>query len=268
MPSTAGKTGILDTGSLQLGGLEKSVAGSSNVTLTAAEAENFVQEYIGALTGNISVIVPTAIAVADGLTFLVYNNTTGNFTLTFIGAAGTGIVIPQGSSALVRFDLNAAGTDGAYRLCTPPVEQDGDLSANAVNLAAIEDSIIQGQKVAVVAPANAICGIPVTHIVDVPAGATGNVDLVLTYKFQVLEIVGHKRSAAGGGAGTVQFANSANPISNAMSIDVVDQTVIRAGTIDDAFSEIAAGGTLRAIRTRTASTDETSRWFVTGVRIA
>lgn len=93
--------------------LVKSVAGSSNVTLTAAEAANIIQEYTGILTGNIAVIVPTSIGI-----YYVFNNTTGAFTLTVRTAAGTGIAVTQATRTILYCDgtnvvsavASAAGT--------------------------------------------------------------------------------------------------------------------------------------------------------------
>ena len=73
------------------GGQSISVAGGSNVTLTAAQAVAQVFTFTGALTANINVIVPTAYK-----TFVVENNTTGAFTLTVKTSAGTGILVTQG----------------------------------------------------------------------------------------------------------------------------------------------------------------------------
>ena len=115
---------------------------------------------------------------------------------------------------------------------------------------------------------NPIGGLLVTHILPVPAGATGNVDVTLTHKTLILDAWLVKEAAAGGGAGTVQLKNGSNAITDAMSIDVADQSVVRAATLDDANRIIAAGGTLRAARTRTASTDETCSLYVVGVRVA
>lgn len=82
--------------------LVKNVGGSSNVTLTAAEASNQLHEYTGTLTGNIQVIVPTAVGI-----FYVFNNTSGAFTLTVKTAAGTGVAVTQGD----RVILNCDGTN-------------------------------------------------------------------------------------------------------------------------------------------------------------
>lgn len=82
-----------------VGRLVKNVGGSSNVTLTASESANQLQEYTGTLTGNINVVVPTA----NGI-FYVFNNTSGAFTLTVKTAAGTGITVDQTDRAILYCD--------------------------------------------------------------------------------------------------------------------------------------------------------------------
>lgn len=79
--------------------LVKSVAGSTDVTLTSTEAANLLQEYTGALTGSINVIVPTAVA-----SYHVFNNTSGAYTLTVKTAAGTGISVTQGTRSILDCD--------------------------------------------------------------------------------------------------------------------------------------------------------------------
>lgn len=73
------------------GRLIKSVAGGANVVLTATEVGYARMAFNGALTANISVVVPNAESRWD-----VANLTTGAFTLTVKTAAGTGVVITQG----------------------------------------------------------------------------------------------------------------------------------------------------------------------------
>lgn len=74
----------------------KSVAGGTDVTLTATEARNAVLTFTGLLTANINVIVPTSNKL-----YVIYNNTTGAYTLTVKTAAGTGIAVTQGSYAIL-----------------------------------------------------------------------------------------------------------------------------------------------------------------------
>ena len=86
------------------GYLSKSVAGSSDVTLTTADASataessNKVIELTGALTGNIKVLVP-----AKESNYVIFNNTTGSFTLTVAptGHTSNGVAITQGSHTMV-----------------------------------------------------------------------------------------------------------------------------------------------------------------------
>ena len=82
------------------GYLTKSVAGGVNVTLTSVEAGNGILNFTGALTANISVIVPTS---PTGI-WVVANNTTGTFTLTIKTAAGSGVVVTQGKSETLYCD--------------------------------------------------------------------------------------------------------------------------------------------------------------------
>ena len=82
------------------GYLSKSVAGSSNVTLTSnnadptAESSNKVIEFTGTLTGSIYVFIP---AVESNYIFFI--NTSGAFSLTVAptGHAANGVAIVQGS---------------------------------------------------------------------------------------------------------------------------------------------------------------------------
>jgi hypothetical protein len=79
--------------------LSKDCAGSSDVTLTDSESSNRVQEYTGALTGNINVIVPN-----DKRRYYVFNNTSGAFTLTVKTSGGTGIAVGQSNRAILYCD--------------------------------------------------------------------------------------------------------------------------------------------------------------------
>jgi hypothetical protein len=92
--------GKVTTGLAREGRLSLSVVGSANVLLTEAQAENGVLEFTGALTGSINVSIPDAIA-ASGTDWLVYNNTSGAFTLTIKPVSGSGVVVEQGRKAEV-----------------------------------------------------------------------------------------------------------------------------------------------------------------------
>ena len=89
------------------GYLSKSVAGSSNITLTTAnasdtaESSNKVIELTGALTGDIVVFIP-----AVESEYLFFNNTTGSQTLTIAatGHTANGALITQGAYSRVYCD--------------------------------------------------------------------------------------------------------------------------------------------------------------------
>ena len=92
------------------GYLSKSVAGSSDVTLTTAnasatsEASNKVIELTGTLTGNITVFIP-----AKENNYIFFNNTSGSHTLTIAatGHTANGVAITQGGHAEVYCDGSA-----------------------------------------------------------------------------------------------------------------------------------------------------------------
>lgn len=70
-------------------------------TLSAAEYANVVQEYFGALTGNVEVVLPSTVQI-----YYLNNQTTGSFSLTFktssVGAAT--VTVPQGQTLTVVCD--------------------------------------------------------------------------------------------------------------------------------------------------------------------
>lgn len=93
------------------GNLSLSVAGSSDVTLTnqasgtpGTQALNQTYTFTGVLTGNINVKFPATGGSARQ--FVVFNNTTGAFTLTVKTTAGgsTGIAVTQGKKRLLWTD--------------------------------------------------------------------------------------------------------------------------------------------------------------------
>lgn len=122
--------------------LLRSAAGTGNLDLSEHEAGAAVMEFTGALTGARAVRVPAAFLAQAGREWLVFNNTTGAFSLTFQGPTGVGVVITQGKSARVYTngtniiaaptDVVGAGAVPATRLIntTAPLTGGGDLSAD------------------------------------------------------------------------------------------------------------------------------------------
>ena len=102
--------------------LEQAIAGvetithtnAANLTLTAIngavdQARNAVIIFDGALTANRNVVVPTQEKV-----YIVRNSTTGGFSLTVKTAAGTGVAVANGGTAIVYCDgTNVESASGA-----------------------------------------------------------------------------------------------------------------------------------------------------------
>jgi hypothetical protein len=80
--------------------LVKSVTGGT-VTLTSSEAANVIQEYIGVLTSNCDVVLPSTVQL-----YTFQNNTTGSYTLTFKTSAvgGATVVLPQNQTIIAICD--------------------------------------------------------------------------------------------------------------------------------------------------------------------
>jgi hypothetical protein len=195
-------------------------------------------------------------------------------TVNFVGATHTDVdgvatlTFQTGdiTSVVAGAGLTGGGTSGAVTM-TVAANADGTITVNADDIQVTPASLV-GTSVAVNAAANVIGSIPVVHRITVPAGTTGDVDVVLTHKTFVTDVMLIKTTAAGGGAGTITVKNGATAITDAMSIDIADKTIARALTIDDAQNAIAAAGTLRVTRTRSASSDESCVVIVSGMRVA
>lgn len=77
------------------------VAGDSDFTLDETQAPLAILEFTGALTGNISVIIPTEEANRK---FIIHNATTGAYTLTVKHDGSDGFIIKQGERRWVYSD--------------------------------------------------------------------------------------------------------------------------------------------------------------------
>lgn len=115
-PDTGGAGWVTVTG---VDYLTKSIAGGSNVTLTADEAAKRTILLTGVITANIQVTVPTGVK-----SWVFRNATTGAFTVTIKQATGTGVVVKQGYAAEVMSD----GTNVVYANATADTAAPGDNS--------------------------------------------------------------------------------------------------------------------------------------------
>ncbi len=116
-----------------------------------------------------------------------------------------------------------------------------------------------------VANANVVGGVPVVYRVDIVAGATGNTDVVLTNKTRVIDAWLILRGA-GVATTTLQVKNGSNAITDAMAASGSDKAIVHAASIDDAYYEIAAAGTLR-VTSATGASQPDATVYVWGILV-
>ena len=190
--------------------------------------------------------------VARGVNTSSYGVAGDPVYLSTTAGASTATAPTLGNVQIVGYVAVKSATVGiiVYNLNSNPVVTTGNLTGSA---AAVTSDAATGALTA------ANMAVPVRLSLTIPAGGTANLDFTgLPFKCRVRRVYGIKTTGAEAGAGTVRIANGAttNWITDAISIAVADQTVLNATTIDDAFYDLAAGATIRVVRTRTASTNE------------
>lgn len=178
---------------------------------------------------------------------------------------GTALAAEIAARQAVSTDLAATTNgDGASLVGI----EDAAALYTGTNLEAALAEKLTGLRVANLADNAVIGGVEVVTVVAVPDAATGDVDVVLTHKTEVLSVEVIKTGAAGGASDTITVKNGATAITDAMDINVADKTVVRPTTIDDAQTVIAAAGTLRVTRTKASGANAACRVIVRGVRRA
>jgi len=81
----------------------------------------------------------------------------------------------------------------------------------------------------------------------IPVSAIGLTNITVRRNIEVTDVWCVKTGGAGAGGDTVQVLESGNAITDNMSMNVADEAIVRASTIDDAQYQIPAGGVLRVI---------------------
>jgi hypothetical protein len=108
--------------------LSKAVT-TGSYTLTNAEASNVIQKYTGALTGNVTIIIPQTVQV-----YYIVNSTTGAYTLTISTGVGTTAVLTTGTQAtLVCDSVNLYNANTILAGSTNISLNDGAVTAPALN---------------------------------------------------------------------------------------------------------------------------------------
>ena len=104
---------------------------TGSYTLTAAEASNVVQKYTGALTGNVTIVVPPTVQV-----YYVVNATTGAYTLTITtGSGATAVLTTATQATLVCDSVNLYNANTILAGSSTISLQDGSVGAPSLAFA-------------------------------------------------------------------------------------------------------------------------------------
>lgn len=187
---------------------------------------------------------------------------------TNIGASD--IALTDGSGVWrLKEDTRALVLDENNDLLTDTEITDGSVTTakiadGGVTEPKIADQILDGAKVANTAGSgNTTGGLLVVHNIET-AGGAGDTDLVIDHKIRVLDITA-LMLGGGNSMDTIQIKNGANGISGALDISGADTTLVRATSLDDGQTDVAAGGTIRV--TQVGAMSPACRVTVIGMRI-
>ena len=200
-------------------------AATTNLVMTNAalsNARNIVLVFTGAITGNQIVTIPNTIQKY----YVLYNNTSGAFTVTFTTVSGTGITLTQGKYCLAYSDgtnvyqsdlSNLSGTIASGSIAAGAVTSTA-IATGAVTSTAIAPGAVTSTAIATGAvTSTAIASGAVTSSAIAP-GAVGTTQLATTgvtaasYTVASITVGADGRitaatsgSAGGGSAGTLKL---------------------------------------------------------------
>lgn len=204
--------------------------------------------------------------LAEGSIFL--GDSSGKAT-SLSAKTDTQILVGNGTtlaSVAMSGDATLANT-GAITIATDAITTTKILDSN-VTEAKIAPNTLTGTVAANVADANVIGGIPQLFRIDTAGGATANTDVTVTHKIRVIDVWVVNRGT-GTASDTITITDGTNAITDAIDISGADKTVARVGTIDDAYHEIAAAGTLRVTETDGGGSDSPATTvYVSAIRVA
>jgi hypothetical protein len=103
---------------------------SGTYTLTAAEASNVIQKYTGALTGNVTIVVPATVQV-----YYIVNATTNAYTVTITTASGgtTAVLTASTQATLICDSVNLLNANTILAGASAISLTNGSVSLPALN---------------------------------------------------------------------------------------------------------------------------------------
>lgn len=171
----------------------------------------------------------------------------------------THILVGNGSNVATDVAMSGDATianTGAVTIANNAVTTAKILDSN-VTEAKIAPNTLTGLVVGNTADAPVIGGIPIIFPIATAGGATANTDVTSTHKIQIID-VWVVNTGLGTAGDTIQIFNGASAVTDAIDINKADETVTRAGTIDDTLAVISAAGTLRVTETDGGGADSPS----------
>ena len=144
--------------------LFKTITGGT-VTLTSAEGSNIIQSYVGTLTSNCIVVLPSTVQL-----YSLNNSTTGSFTLTFrtVSLGAQTITITQGQTGFVVCDgTNVYSTVGSAA-SAPTL-----LTLNAGNVSTPSINYIGSLSTGIYLPASNTLGFSISGVLSAKLDSNG-----------------------------------------------------------------------------------------------
>lgn len=143
-----------------------------------------------------------------------------------------------------------------------------DIVDGSIANADVADDTLTGAKAANAADVNATAGLVVAHRTTVASGANADTDITVADKIRVIMCYAIMKGAGTGGA-TIQLKNGSNAITEAVDVSAAsDKGIVMITTIDDAYHEIAAAGTLRWTSASSGGDFAGAECYVIGVKTA
>lgn len=160
-----------------------------------------------------------------------------------------GITLPTLVATAATIDVPVSQMGLSVPGATATVVDSDEIAAGAIDPEHLAAGAVTTPAIATVADDDVLGGVPLVFPIAVAGGAAGDVDVVVTPKIRVID-AWVQMDAAGEAGDTVQIFNGAAAITDAMDTGAAGDTgIVRAGEIDNANAEIAAGGTLKVTTT-------------------
>lgn len=156
-------------------------------------------------------------------------------------SSGDGLAVSAGQVSVAVSDFAGEGLedDGADDL---RVKLDGTTIARGASGVKVGDNVLDGQQAANI---GANGGLPVIFTATVTGGSTVAIHISnAPFKYRVIDAWS---VAASGDGGSWYLNDGTNAITDTVTVTGTDKTIDRAGQVDDAYSEIAANGSLRVV---------------------